>query len=122
MIYVYSTLSCNQLYTKYVKSAGGDMSRLEKSVLIKGGANVADKHFITPRGVVTEVSAADYEFLKENKLFKLHVANGYVTTDAKNVNIEKVVTDMTGADKSAPLTPEDYQVESKTPPVSNKKK
>jgi hypothetical protein len=121
-IFIYSTLSNNQLYTKYLANPGGDMPRVDRTVLIKGGANVADKHFVTPLGVVTEISAEDYELLKENKLFQTHVENGFITTDAKHVNIDKIVADMTGADQSAPLTPQDYEVADKTPPTNNKKR
>lgn len=122
MVYIFSTLSTNQLYTKYLKSEANELARVDRTVLVKGGANVADKHFVTPRGVVTEVSDEDYALLKDNDLFNTHVKNGYITVEEKNVNVDKVVSNMTSADESAPLTPESYIVEDKAPPVSNKKR
>lgn len=115
-VYVYSTLSAPQRYTKYAKG-NGDMSREESSVLIKGGANVADKNFITARGVVTQITPEEHEQLKENTLFQTHVANGYIIVDAANVDIDKIVSDMEGRDESAPLTPDDFVAEGATPPV-----
>lgn len=122
MRYIFSTLSTNQLYTKYAKTEGNDIPRVERTVLVKGGANVADKNFITPRGVVTEVSDEEYAFLEQNELFKKHVANGYITVEERQVNIDKVVSNMKPADESAPLTPESYEVEDKAPPASNSKR
>lgn len=122
MPYIFSTLSTNQLYTKYHKSENNDLARVDRTVLVKGGANVADKHFITPRGVVTEVSDEDCALLKETPLFKMHVENGYLTVEEKSANVDKVVDNMTAADKSAPLTPQSFEVEDKAPPVNNKKR
>ena len=44
-MYVYSTVTASIAYTV------GD-----KTIVIKGGANVTDKHMWTPRGVATEVT------------------------------------------------------------------
>jgi hypothetical protein len=122
MTYIYSTLSTNQLYTKYATTAGNDMPRVERTVLVKGGANVADKNFITPRGVVTEVTDEELTFLKDNKLFNTHLENGYVSIEERQVNVDKVVDNMKPADESAPLTPESYEVEGKASPVTNSKR
>jgi hypothetical protein len=117
-VYVYSTLSASNRYTKYARG-GNDIPREERSVLIKGGANVADKHLITPRGVVTEISAEDYEFLKDNVQFRKHVENGYITVEEREASIEKVVTNMEPRDESAPLVPEDYTAHDQNAPVTN---
>ena len=115
-VHVYSTLSSPQRYTKYAIGAG-DMPREDKSVLIKGGANIADKNFITPRGVVTTITEEDYEFLKENSMFKTHVDNGYITVEKSNTSIDKVVADMVARDESAPMVPQDYEVDGKEAPT-----
>jgi hypothetical protein len=115
-VYVYSTLSAPVRYSTYAKGEG-DMSREESSVLIRGGANVADKNFITPRGVQTIITAEEHAKLKENKLFQTHFANGFITVDEKQVDIDKIVADMTPRDQSSPLVPQDYEPEKE--PVSN---
>lgn len=115
-VYVYSTLSAPVRYSFYEKGAG-DMSREASAILIRGGANVADKNFVTPRGVVTTISAEEYAKLKENKLFQTHVDNGYITVEEKQVDIDKIVSDMEGRDQSSPLVPQDFVAESE--PVTN---
>lgn len=122
MPYAFSTLSTNQLYTKYLKSENNELSRVERTVLIKGGANVADKNFVTPRGVVTEITEEEYAYLKTNDLFNLHVKNGYVTIEERSASVDKVADNMKAADESAPLTPQSYEVEDKAPPVTNSKR
>lgn len=91
-IYIYSTLSSSVEY----EVDGG------RTILVGGGANVADKHFFTPQGVVTSVSAEDLAQLKKNRVFKLHAENGFMKWQDRKVEIEQVVADMQGADDSAP--------------------
>lgn len=93
-IYVYSTLSCDQLY----KLADG------REVLISGRANVANKNLITPKGVVTEVDENVVEALKNNKIFAAHVRNNFLKIEVVKTDPEKVAKDMTAADKSAQAT------------------
>jgi rRNA maturation endonuclease Nob1 len=112
-MYIYSTLSCNQLYTKYAPAPEGGVSRVDKTVLINGGANVANKNIITPRGVVTEISEEEYNLIKDNALFKTHIDNGYITVEAKSADVDKVVVNMESRSQDAPLTPQDYEVEGK---------
>lgn len=120
MAFIYSTLSCPQRYTKFVPGAEGGIPREEGSVLIHGGANVADRAIITPRGVVTEVSDEELALLKENKLFNTHCENGFITIETKKVDVEKVTPDMEARDGSAPLTPGDFEVEGKAAPSTGK--
>ncbi len=50
------------------------MVRLEKKILIKGGANVADSRtLVTAKGVITEVSDEDLKLLLANVAFKEHL-------------------------------------------------
>lgn len=123
MPFVYSTLSCDQRYTKYSEEKDPNiLPREERSVLINGGANIADRNLVTLQGVVTQVSDEDLALLKQNSLFQTHQQNGFITIESSKVDVEKVVGDMETRDKSAPLTPEDFEVEDKKPPVVNTKK
>lgn len=109
-VFIYSTLSCTQRYVKWSTPVAGNIPREERAVVIEGGANVANKHIITPRGVVTEVSDADYQCLKENSLFLTHVKNGYVTVEERKADVDKVVTGMEARSPDAPITPNDFNV------------
>lgn len=108
--YVYSTLAADTRYTVYAKTVS-DLPVASNGVLIKGGAGVANKHFVTHRGTVTEVTDEELALLESNPVFKRHVAGGYVSVDKKRVDVEKVVSDMTGRDVSAPIVPQDYDAE-----------
>lgn len=119
--YVYSTLSANVDYTGY-KQGGGDLPIVDGYVRIGGHANVANKHFDTPRGVVTGISSDELDFLKSHPVFQLHEKNGFVVVEKSNEDIEKVVADMEGREPSAPLVPEDFEAEGKEAPKSGGRK
>ncbi|EAO0065952.1 hypothetical protein GPN87_003083 [Salmonella enterica] len=120
--YIYSTLTGSQAYQVY-RQGGADLPLVDKTILVAGGANVANKHFITPRGVVTSVTDEELELLEKNPVFALHKANGFITVEAKEVSVEKVVSDMEARDESAPLTEADFIAKDQDPPtvVTNKK-
>lgn len=105
--YVYSTLANSQHYTDY-KHGPHDMPIKEHSVFVKGGTGIASKHLITPRGVVTEVSEEDAQFLERNHHFQEHAKRGFVSIERTYVEPEKAASDMDLNDPSAPLTPSDY--------------
>lgn len=105
-VYVYSTLSNDTAYAIYAKS-GGDIKRVEKKILIKGGANVTDGLY-TPRGVATRISGADYAILKDHPVFKLHAEGMYVTVDTAKEDAEKVSKNMKAKDGAAQLEPKDF--------------
>lgn len=104
--YVYSTLSCNNIYRSY--KATSDLPVAGDEVLIKGGANIATKNLVTPRGVVTEIDENQLQLLQNDEVFKLHQKNGFIKIEEKLVDAEVVAADMDSRDQSAPLTPEDY--------------
>lgn len=108
-IFIYSTLSASVRYAAS-EPGGADVPVPTDGILIVGGTNVANKNLITPRGaVVTEVSAEQLDRLRQDEVFKLHQANGFITISDKMEDGEKVASaDMQGRDQSAPLTPEDY--------------
>ena len=69
MNFVYSTMTCDNAYTLYERTAGG-LSVPVKEVLIKGGTGLANKYLITPLGVATQVSDEELALLKENPIFQ----------------------------------------------------
>lgn len=107
MPYVYSTLSNDNEYRIYEKG-GADIPVVKGHVLIKGGAGIANKNLITPRGVPTEVTKEQLEMLEGNDQFKMHKENGFISVDTKQADADAVAKNMTKKDKSAPKTPEDY--------------
>ena len=106
--YVYSTLAADTEYVTY-REGGGDMPVPESSVVIKGGAGVANDRFVTPRGVVTSVTEEQLQKLQQNKVFQLHEKNGYVQYSEAIVDPDKAAADMTGRDESAPVVPQDLR-------------
>lgn len=108
MKYIASTLSASVQYTAYAET-GGDLPAVAKTVTIAGGAGVANKHFVTPRGVITNVDDADVKMLLANPIFKIHMANGYVQILDSVTDGDAAAADMTGRDNSAPLVNEDFE-------------
>lgn len=106
--FVFSTLSTDMSYTFYVKG-GGDIPIKERSVNIKGGANVANDRIITPLGVMTEIEDEEAALLKDHPVFKMHEANGFVVVETRKADPDKAAKNMSKKDKSAPITPEDYE-------------
>lgn len=115
---IYSTLTSAQEYATWKQN--GDLRIKDKSVRINGGANLADNHFITPLGSVTIVTDDELELLQSNPSFKRHVERGFikVSKGSDKADVEKAVADLLSKDESAPLVPEDFEAEGKTPPAS----
>ena len=107
MFYVYSTMTNSTEYVLYAKNSSRDLPIKTHSVLIKGGANLADRVFHTPQGVVTQISDSDMEMLLKDYHFLKHVENGFIKYEKMKDEIEEVVKDMTPRDDSAPKTPDD---------------
>ena len=108
-IYIYSTLTNDQQYVNYKTDVSG-VPKPESSILIRGGANLMTKTFVTPRGAVTEVTAEQLAELKRNEVFNLHCANGYITISEAKADAEVVAADMTGRDESAPIVEQDGDI------------
>jgi len=113
-VYVYSTLSNDQAYTQYVK--GTEVPQVEHTINIAGKAN-----FLTPLGMVTEITEEDLAILKGNQMFQIHEANGFITISNTKADPETVAADMTGRDGSAPLVEQDFENEKVEAPVSNRR-
>lgn len=104
-VHIYSTLSNDQAYTVYAKAENGN-NLVEHVIHVAGKANVADrKTLITPRGVVTSVTAEQAALLGKCDMFKRHVDRGFITVSDKLASGDEVARSLTKADKSAPLTP-----------------
>lgn len=106
MPYIYSTLTADQIYTNYQSNPNG-LPTPTSQILVRGGANLMTKALVTPLGVVTPVSDEELAELKCNEVFKLHLANGFLTISNAKSDVEKVVCDMTGRDNSAPIVEQD---------------
>lgn len=106
--YIYSTLASDVSYTTY-KDGGADLPVVEGQILIAGGTGVAGKHLVTPQGVATPVSAENLARLRENEVFKLHEANGFIKVSDHKEDAEIVAADMTTRDESAPLVDADFE-------------
>jgi len=76
-MYIYSTLSADVVYT----TEAGD-------IFIAGGANIADKHMLTPYGKVTSVTDDEYAALDKHYLFKLHEQNGFIMADKNKTDAD----------------------------------
>lgn len=113
-MFVYSTNSTNVEYAQYGKAEGNAPPPVLRRVVIKGGANVANKHMITPYGVVTKVSDEDAAWLVTDPNFVRHQKAGHVRIETRNVDPEVVAADMKGRDGSAPLVESDFEVDPKT--------
>ena len=114
MPFVYSTGTCSTTYNIFEDTNAKDISRVKHAILIKGGANVANKHIVTPRGVVTEVSDSDLALLMKDPHFQQHMKAGFLSVEDHKVSANKVAKDMEPKDKSAPRTPEDPEFQGTT--------
>jgi len=107
-VYVFSTLTNATKYVDY-ENGGADLKHEKRSVMIHGGTGIATKHLITPMGVMTPISAEDYDWLKDDFHFKEHIKKGFIKVEKKAYEPEKVASDMKTGDGSAPITPSDYE-------------
>jgi hypothetical protein len=121
MPFVYSTLTADQAYAVWEKG-GGDLPRKKAICLIKGGAGLANKNLITPRGVATHVTPAQLEALNQCDAYKRHKERGYIREDDKELSVEKVADDMASGDGSKPLTDGDFEALGQKAPKSGKNK
>lgn len=105
--FVYSTLASDNTYVNYAKGDSGMPQRVGSGVTIRGGAGVADKRLITPRGTVTEIDDAQFDYLIQNPTFKRHVERGYIVVENRHVDPERVAPNMADTDPSRPPTESD---------------
>lgn len=110
--YVYSTLTCDQRYLNHAPGGADLPIALGEGVFIKGGAGVANDRLITPRGVATEVTESEVEYLRANQVFQLHEKNGFVMVSEETIDADKAAAVMENRDGSAPIVPQDLPADS----------
>lgn len=118
--WIYSTLTGDQQYTVWVKG-GGDLPVAQQVVHIRGGHGLANKNLVTLNGVATRVTDQQLEALNKCGQFLRHKERGFIVVSRDEVAPEKVASNMEGRDKSAPLTPQDFELEGKKAPRRNRK-
>lgn len=106
-MYIYTTASADMRFHLFEEKKKGQVARIKKSVVIIGKANVATRAFITPKGMVTEVSDSDFKLLEKNKLYQKCVKSGHISSDDKKLDPEVVAKDMEEKDGGAPIVPKD---------------
>jgi len=119
-MFIVSRASQDNEYVVWETTTNGQKA-VKKTILIKGGANVLDKHTMTtPNGVVTEISDEDYEILKEHTAFKRHLSRGFMEVMKEEKKARKLSKEKTDKkDGSAQLTPKDFEDKGqKAPDVS----
>jgi deferrochelatase/peroxidase EfeB len=109
-VYVWSTLSCDTAYASY-RQGGGDLQILSRSVLIKGGANMATKHLNTPKGVCTRITLEELEVCRNDPIFGRHEKRGFIKVETLDAKVDEAVSDMVGRDDSSPLNPDDFNAD-----------
>ena len=117
MSYIVSYESASVDFPKYIRTKAG--IDVEGVVSIKGGAHVIDKKTMeTPKGVITEVSKEDLEFLKTQYLFNEKVKNGSleIVENEKKAE-EKAKKNKKQKDAGAQLTAKDFEEAGQQPPI-----
>lgn len=111
--FVFSTLTKDHKYTQWDVPADKNQMPTIRGVpvIIKGGANRAtfpegSVGLHTPKGVVTEVSDQQMEYLDGCWKFKQHCQRGFLIVTSADTKPEIVAKDMEPKDNSAPLTPD----------------
>lgn len=100
---IFSTLSNDQVFPSYIKQKDGKKVAAQKArtaILIKGGANVANKHHQTSKFVETEISDEDFKTLESHPAFKRLIGRGFFSLKKPHSGKK---------DKCAPLTEKDIK-------------
>ncbi len=108
--YICSTATACLRFVEYDKSHPGEARppRELRSVAIMGGANLPPKTLVTPKGVLTPVSADELSFLVANDSFNKGVKRGFLTIIRGESDMDAALSGMESKDRSAPKTPADY--------------
>ena len=107
-MYIYSTATADQKFNLFHELKKGDVPRVAGHVVIRGGANVANKNLVTASGVATQITDKEYELLKKVSAYADMVESGFMHADAKKVEPEDAAKKhLKEKDGSAPLTAQD---------------
>lgn len=76
---IFSTLSNDQVFPSYIKKEGKKVSaaKVKTAILIKGGANVANKHHQTDKFVETKISDEEFKTLEASPVFNRMIDRGF---------------------------------------------
>lgn len=108
MAFITSKLSAGVDYTFYKKNES-KINIVVDTIHINGGADVVNKKTLdTPQGVVTEITDEQLNKLKSHPVFQQHLENGYVIIQCTEKEAKKAEKYLE-KDKSAQITPEDYE-------------
>lgn len=114
--FVYSTMSAPVRYCAAIEG-GADLPIPQDGIVIAGGTGIANKNLVTPTGAVaTQVTGEQLEALRGDRVFAEHLKNGYLLISDSKADGEVVASDMESRDKSAPLTPQDYEAAGEAAP------
>jgi len=112
---IFSTLSNDQVFPSYIKNAKGkkvSAAKAKTAILIKGGANVANKHHLTAKFVETQISDEEFKTLENHPVFLRLIDRGFFSLK-KPTSGKK--------DKCAPLDEKDIKAKNaKATVVTNK--
>ncbi len=115
--YVFSTLTASHDFPQWESKRGNDqLPRAKGMIRILGGANLPAKTMVTPRGVMTPITDAQYEILQANPAFQRFVKRGFMTVEDRPHDADEVAENMTSKDGSAPSTAEDFENKGQKPP------
>ena len=114
--FICSTATASLEIVQY-DSNSGPVPRVVRKVNLLGGANLPPKTLVTPRGVLTPVSAEDLGFLVSNTEFQRLKKAGFVeiVSGKTEEDVDAALAGMQSKDRCAPATPKDFE---KPPAVS----
>ena len=114
--YICSTATAHLEIVQY-RTDAGPLPKVVRKVNLLGGANLPPKTLVTPKGVLTPVSADDLDFLIGNAEFQRLKRAGFVEIirGKSEDDLDAAVSGMEPKDRSAPKTPKDFE---KPPAVS----
>lgn len=110
-LYVVSTCSTPIRFVEYHEHslAKGQIPQMKgPGVIIKGGANLMNKHLFTPAGVATAITEDQLAFLTANAKFMQAVADGYMSVIGDDGDTERAAKSMRPKDGTAPKTEADF--------------
>ena len=112
MPYVISTLSSAQDYVFYDSRQDGatTINTEKKRIHVEGGQGVVNRRtLIAPdNGVITEITDAEADMLKEHPVFKIHQENGFVRIANMKMVAQNAIKHLEKEDDSAQLTADDF--------------
>lgn len=116
MTYIVSHESASVEFPRWVRTSSGVTA--PSAVVINGGADVINKTTLeTPKGVITEVTNEELEFLQTQWLFQEKVKQGSYEIVKSQKEAEKASKKRGKKDKGAQLTSDDFKEAGLTPPV-----